>query len=157
MLPEYGGFFSYGSETMLGFRWIFVWIAAIGLALSLWVHIGAVMGLVVAPPALFGILHVGIFVVWLPTVLVARTFRGVNQEDFWKVALEGLPTWARYGVYGLFGYAFVNFALFLAQPGSQRGGRNPPAVTWRGFSGHWMLFYSAALAVLYAAERRKRE
>jgi hypothetical protein len=28
---------------------------------------------------------------------------------------------------------------------------NPPASVWRGFSGHWMAFYSAALAVLCSA------
>ena len=30
-------------------------------------------------------------------------------------------------------------------------GANPPAIVWRGFSGHWMAFYSAALAILYSA------
>ena len=142
---------------MLAFRWIFVWIAAIGLALSLWVHIGAIMGLTVAPPALFGILHVGIFVVWVPTVLIARTFRGVNQRDFLKAASQGAPAWARYCVYGFFGYAFLNFFLFIAHPGERGQGVNPPAVTWRGFSGHWMAFYSAALLILYSAALRKRE
>ena len=54
------------------------------------------------------------------------------------------------------GYAFVNFALFLGQPGSQRGGVSPSAITWKGFSNHWMRFYSAAFAVLHTAERTKR-
>jgi hypothetical protein len=32
-----------------------------------------------------------------------------------------------------------------------QSGANPPPVVWRGFSGHWMAFYSAALAILYSA------
>ena len=51
---------------MRNLGWIWVWIAAIGLGLSLWVHIGAVMGFTVAPFPLFVMLHVGIFVVWIP-------------------------------------------------------------------------------------------
>jgi len=35
------------------------------------------------------------------------------------------------------------------------GEANPPAVVWRGFSGHWMAFYSAALAILYSAAHAK--
>jgi hypothetical protein len=61
---------------------------------------------------------------------------------------------SRYMVYGFSGYAFLNFALFLGSGGSSGPGNtglNPPANVWRGFSGHWMVFYSAALAILYSA------
>jgi hypothetical protein len=139
------------------FLWIFVWTAATGLALSLWVHIGAVLGFTVAPFPLFVILHLGIFVVWIPAMLIAKSVRPVRQMDFWKVASQGVPAWARYVMYGFFGYAFVNFFLFAANPGGRGQGMNPPAVTWRGFSGHWMAFYSAALLILYASARTKRE
>jgi hypothetical protein len=142
---------------VLSFGWVLVWIAAVGLALSLLVHIGAVMGFNVAPFPLFVILHLGIFVVWVPAVLIAKTVRPAHQTDFWKVALKGVPAWARYVMYGFFGYAFVNFFLFIAHPGERGQGMSPPAVTWRGFSGHWMAFYSAALLILYAEARRKRE
>jgi hypothetical protein len=55
------------------FLWFFVCLSAAGLLFSLWVHIGAVMGRTV-PPA-FWVLHVGIFVVWFPAVLVATIGR----------------------------------------------------------------------------------
>jgi CubicO group peptidase (beta-lactamase class C family) len=55
--------------------------------------------------------------------------------------------------YGFFGYAIVNFLFFMTKAPSGGGGANPPAVVWRGFSGHWMAFYSAALAILYSAAR----
>jgi hypothetical protein len=45
------------------FLWFFVCFSAVGLIVSLWVHLGAVMGRRVAPEAFFWMLHVGIFVV----------------------------------------------------------------------------------------------
>jgi hypothetical protein len=132
--------------------WLFIWISAIGLVVSLWVHVGAVLGHRVAPEAFFWILHLGIFIVWFPAVITARSVVGnVSRVDFWKVALKGSPEWMRYMVYGFFGYAGVNFLLFMTKVTGGSNGANPPAVVWRGFSGHWMAFYAAALAILYSA------
>jgi hypothetical protein len=132
------------------FIWLFVALSAIGLVVSLWVHLGAIMGRSV--PSFFWMLHVGILVVWLPAVLVAQRLVGnVNRKDFWKVILKGSPDWMRYMVYAFFSYDLVNFLLFMGKAPSGGSGVNPPASVWRGFSGHWMAFYSAALAVLYSA------
>jgi len=99
-------------------------------------------------------LHIGIFVVWIPTVLLARRFtRGVNRKDFWKIALIGCPKWMRQALYVIFGYAILNFLYFFAMTVNRppsRGGDTPPEVV-RGFSGHWMVFYGAAFATLYSA------
>jgi len=134
------------------FLWMFIAVSAVGLALSLWVHLGAVMGRRVAPEAYFWMLHVGIFVVWFPAVFVSQRLVGnVGRKDFWKVVLKGSPDWMRYLVYGFFGYAVVNFLFFMTKAPKGGSGANPPAVVWRGFSGHWMAFYSAALAILYSA------
>ena len=67
--------------------------------------------------------------------------------------LQGSPDWMRYMVYGFFGYALLNFALFMTKAPTGGTGVNPPAAVWRGFSGHWMAFYSAALAILYSAAK----
>lgn len=132
--------------------WPIIALSAVGLVLSLWVHFGAVLGRRVAPAAFFWILHIGIFVVWLPAILVGRNRVGtLNSRDPWKVLLKGSPDWMRYMVYGFFGYAIINFALFWLKTPSGGSGANPPADVWRGFSGHWMAFYSAALAILYTA------
>lgn len=136
------------------FLWVFVAISAVGLVVSLWVHLGAVMGRRVAPEASFWILHVGIFVVWFPAVFVGqRIARDANPKEVWRIVLRGAPEWVRYMVYGFFAYAFFNFLFFWATAPSGGSGPNPPAAVWRGFSGHWMAFYSAALAVLYSAAR----
>jgi hypothetical protein len=73
-----------------------------------------------------------------------------KKKDTWKAALRGCPPWMRDMVYGFFGYAFLNFAIFIIAATKGGSGPMPPAVV-RGFSGHWMVFYSAAAAVLCSA------
>jgi hypothetical protein len=139
-------------EWLRPFIWVFVWLSAIGLVVSLWVHIGALTGRGV--PSAFWVLHVGIFVVWFPAVLVAQRLVGnANRRDFWKVVLKEVPDWMRYMVYVFSAYEFVNFMISMGQTSS--GGRHTTtsAADWRGFSGLWMVFYSAALAILYSAAK----
>jgi hypothetical protein len=134
------------------FLWVFVVLSAVGLVVSFWVPLGAIAGRRVAPVPFFWILHIGIFVVWLPAVLVARQQVGnLRTKDSWKAALRGSPDWMRYMVYGFSGYAIINFALFIFRTPTGHFGAEPPAIFWRVFSGHWMAFYSAALAILYSA------
>jgi hypothetical protein len=153
--PEGGAFqapVSDGPGWVKPLLWPFVALSIIGLALSLWVHIGALAGRKVAPEAFFWMLHMGIFVVWIPAVVVAqRRVGSMSRKDFWKVILRGSPDWMRHMVYGFLGYAVINFLLFMIQAPTGGSGANPPPVVWRGFSGHWMAFYSAALAILYSA------
>jgi hypothetical protein len=137
-----------GFKPILSF---FGGLAWIGLALSILSHIAALLGSQGPLGDYAWLLHIGIFVVWLPTVLVAsRIGADVKRKDLWKAVLRGCPQWMRYMMYGFFGYAFLNFATFLIA--APKGGSGPmtPAVV-RGFSGHWMAFYSAAAAVLYSA------
>src|SRR6185369_854875 len=88
-------------------------LAGIGFALSVAAHALAIAGQVPPGGDLVMGLHMGIFVVWLPTVLVmVRVTKGANRKDAWKIALSGAPSWMRYALYGLFGYAILNFVLF---------------------------------------------
>jgi hypothetical protein len=137
--------------------WPFALLAAIGFVVSLWVHLGAVGGRRVAPEPFFWILHVGVFVVFIPAILAAQRLVGsTNRRDFWKVVLRWAPKWMTYMTYGFAGYAVINFALFLRHaPNSEFG--DPPAEVWRGFSGHWMAFYAASLAILYSAIHSSNE
>ena len=133
------------------FLWIGVVCSAAGLIVSLWVHIAALRGERVVPEAFFFGLHLGCIVIWFPTAIVAREFTKDAARKDWKVALRYAPDWMRYMVYGFGAYALLNFALFMmSSPPSHTNG-NPPASIWRGFSGHWMALYSAAMAVLYSA------
>jgi hypothetical protein len=134
---------------------LFILISVIGLVLSVWVHLGAVMGCKVVAAPFFFVLHCGIFVVWFPTVLVTRSTVHTNRKNFWKIAMANSPAWMRYMVFAFSGYALINFFLFLRAHNGKTVG-DPPVFVWRGFSGHWMAFYSAALAVLYSAARARR-
>jgi len=138
---------------MESLRYLFVVLSALGLALSLFVHIASFLGLEL-PSVAMG-LHVGIFVVWLPAVLVANKLAtGVSRADYWRAVLRGCPKWMQYMVYGFSGYAVINFALFFLGTSQgeidSTGSDSIPSSVFRGFSGHWMAFYSAALAILYS-------
>jgi hypothetical protein len=77
--------------------------AACGLALSLTVHVLSFFGIQFGGNALFMGLHVGIFPLWIPVVLIAaKMVNGAQRKDFWKIALSGCPVWMRYMTYGFF-------------------------------------------------------
>ena len=130
-----------------------MWLAIAGFSASLLVHALALVG----RPSPFGsatwLLHVGVFAVWLPAVLVAQR-RGVKQAELWKATFRGCPVWVRNGSYVVFAYAIVNFVLFAAQRAAYPRNKVPELLEFRGFSGHWMLFYYVAAATLYSATRQ---
>jgi hypothetical protein len=143
-------------ESFKPLVWFFAILAAAGLALSILSHFAALLGLQGPLGDYSWVLHIGIFAVWIPAVLVAQRLTAeFARKDFWKAALRGSPPWMRYMVYGFFGYALLNFALFITHAPLKGGsGSMPPSVV-RGFSGHWMAFYAAALAILYSALHAK--
>ena len=131
------------------FLWLFASLSLLGLVLSLFVHIQALLGKTM--PLEYWGLHAGVFVVWFPAVFVAqrRTAKRA-RKDYWKAALQGAPAWMRYMTFAFLYYAVGNFLLFMANAPAKPSG-SPTSVELRGFSGHWMAFYSAAFAILYAA------
>jgi len=135
--------------------YLFMLLSALGLVLSIGSHLAALAGLPIPGGSSVWGLHIGIFVVWLPTVLVAnRMARHGKRADFWKLVLSGCPAWARYALYGLFGYAVFNFIIGMGGVTSHQksnGGTSLGEV--RLFSGHWMVFYGAAFATLISAIR----
>lgn len=132
----------------------FMLLAACGLALSVTAHCMAIAGVAIPGGELVWGLHIGVFVVWLPAALISIQMTNyANRKDFWKIALLGCPVWMRRSLYVLFVYTFLNFIIFMAtSTGQSKQETNgaPPAVTVRGFSGHWMIFYGAAFAILYS-------
>lgn len=134
--------------------WPLIVVSAVGLVLSIWVHLGTLAGRTVVPESVLFMLSMGIFLVFIPAMMVSKDRLGDTQrKDFWKLALRGAPDWMRYMVYGFSVYMMVNFAIlyFLSSHGSGTSSGSPSASVWRGFSGMWMAFYSAALAILYSA------
>lgn len=128
----------------------FMLLAGIGLVLSIIVHGLALAGITVPGDQLVRSLNGGIFIVWLPAVLVSiQTTKYASQRDFWKVALSGCPNWMRKTMYALFIYAIINFMHFSANSPKSPRGEGPAVVC--GFAGHWMIFYGVAFSVLYSA------
>jgi hypothetical protein len=135
--------------------------AAFGLVVSFFVHLLSILGL--GRTALFTVIDIGI----VPLVTAAALIYGSEMSgdrgrgrDFWQVMLSGCPQWIKYMTYGLLIYAFANFALTFIFSSTAvavmiNGHRSwSPAIMARLFSGHWMLFYSAGLAILTSAYRR---
>ena len=125
-----------------------MYLALVGFFASFAAHIAGFMG--IEKP--FGFspwpLHIVIFIVWLPAVLVAqRLSKDFPQKDMWKATLRGCPPWMRKILYILFGYAFLSFFAFIVLDANS--GKEASIV--RGFSGHWLIFYFAAYAMLYSA------
>jgi Protein of unknown function (DUF3592) len=132
--------------------WPFTALSAIGLILSIWIHIAALAGRVVAPEQWLWMLDVGVVIVFVPAIFVAQRRVGSTQrKDFWKVVLRGSPEWIRFLVYILLGYAVMNFIIVAPQAPKGRSTGGTPVTSWRLLSGHWMVFYSASLAILCAA------
>ncbi len=134
---------------------IFILLSAIGLVLSVVVHICVLLGIPNPLNEAAWLLHIGIFVVWFPAVIVSCKWKNnVPAKDFWKHALTGCPGWMKKMTFFFFGYAVINFIIFIGKdisggvyPASESG---TPDNIVKGFSGHWMVFYSAALAIIYS-------
>jgi|GEM_PF-2459307 hypothetical protein len=130
--------------------WLLMSLSLCGLCLSICVHLGALFGHQIVPQELFFGLHIGIFVIWLPALLSLNRRLGYTRyPDSWKTLLSGTPGWVRATLYGFFGYAIINFILFMAQAPPKGYAGPPPIVVWRGFSGHWMFFYACGAVLLF--------
>jgi hypothetical protein len=155
--------------------WAFFIIAITGFCLSLSVHLATFVG--VDPQQSFPfvwLLHIGIFIVWLPAILIAnRRTKGAPRSDQWRTIFRGAPWWIAALIGPVFLYAFFNFffTIFVLLGGHSPTVRNGAyalsdhgrvvrtisehdyhryrAYEARLFSGHWMLFYLAATAMLY--------
>jgi hypothetical protein len=134
----------------------FIWLAALGFALSVAAHVASIAGIPLPGGQSIWLLHIGIFVVWIPTVLISgKVMRGERRRDFWKIVLSGCPPWMLVLGYALFGYVFLNFFYFMAtSSGHGHYTGDPPPSVIRGFSGHWMLFYGVAFMTLYSVKRK---
>ena len=134
--------------------------AAVGLILSLAVHVGVSSG-----DTLF-FLHFTLefFPLWAPVVILMQRAVGNMRADvgrswsprsnpYWKMLFTGCPPWLKYATEIFYYYALINFVIVFLTAIIGQGQATPSAVA-RGFSGHWMLFYSVGLAVATTAYRR---
>lgn len=91
----------------------------------------------------------GIFVVWIPAVLIAQRINNGNRLKFsWKKVLAGCPDWMRYAAFTIFGYAIVNFLAVISNSSVD----NEQGV--RAFTGHGMAFYAMAFSIFFSSWNR---
>ncbi len=133
----------------------FMVLTGLGFAISLVVHGASWFGVALADETAFFVLHAGAIILWFPAVFCSTQLaKGANRHEFWKVALRGCPGWLKLLTGLFFAYAIVNFFLGMALQGpfgeADGGGRGPVAGTIRIFSGHWMVFFLASLALMYS-------
>lgn len=164
-------------------RRIFFYIALTGFALAVIIHTTALSGYPLSMDTpLMPLLHIGIFVVFIPAVIDSGYRRRAWQMEQRKagkplkkapgeIIFEHTPQWLYVIVRLLTFYVVINFVLFA----KNTGGGGPhiyndqyaivnhgeliryvdkseyislKANEVRGFSGHWLLFYLAAAAML---------
>lgn len=142
--------------------------ALTGFTLSLATHIAALCGIAVSESIPFiWLLHVGIFVVFIPMVLSMRGTMG--KRPSFKQLRAAFPAWVIIVGICLFVYVLLNFMLAMSgmegEAGLAENGKYVlshrgklireislveftrfKALEVRAFSGHWLVFYFAPFA-----------
>jgi hypothetical protein len=133
-------------------------LAAIGLMLSLLVHLCAILGLPQPLGEATWALHIGAMLIWIPALLAIGLQKSIARRKIrYQAVFRKCPTWMRWMVTGIGIYAAINFfACIPAAAVGPAGNGATPAVVFRAFSGHWMIFYAAAFVFLYVAARSRR-
>lgn len=123
----------------------FLVLAVVGFLCMLMIHIAALAG-TMAPVVMLKFVFPGLFVVWLPTVLVSsRLSKEYKQNDFWRAALRGCPKWMRTALWVVWGYGILGTFLFPLLLG---GNIDAYGGSIQGMSGFVMTFYATAVGVL---------
>ncbi len=172
---------------------VLFYFAITGWTLGLIVHLLSIADYNTAEKVPFiWFLHIGIFIVWLPTVLMltkneelkafrrSGSLKQLNPVTASKIFFGQTPTWLKIIAVAGFFYTIINFVLFmvtsqLGVPDIKNGqyvlhnhGKLIKILTEqeyyhykanevRFFSGHWLLFYGFAAAVLFPFNKRKKQ
>jgi hypothetical protein len=151
-------------------------LAGVGLLLSVAVYVSASLG--VDPKTwfyLYWVLHVGLFVIWFPAVLLSnelphRISHGKREDRI----MTNLPKWMARSTIVVFFFAVANFSVMMAltHGGSveEKNGRadlvshdhvvkqltsaearDIPLYEARLFSGHWIALYWIGICALYSS------
>jgi hypothetical protein len=162
------------------------YLAALGWGTAVLVHGLALADVDVASFAPYiWLLHVGIFVVWIPAVFKMRQLKEWQKEraeageytSSFEV-FKHAPRWLTVVAFAGMAYTFLNFLAFSTSAKSTgeenghyythtRGKDHRPisaqeyhhwrANDLRAFSGHWIAFYGMALAILYPFKKPEEQ
>jgi hypothetical protein len=120
-------------------------VSAVGVIACFLLHVASFFAGPEFGQRLFLKLFIGLFIVWLPTVLLMnRLTRDFKQRDLWKAALRGCPGWMQKTLWVVWGYVF--FAAFIlpflrgSNPGASPG----------SFLIFPAVFYSTSFGLMYS-------
>jgi hypothetical protein len=120
----------------------FMVFAIAGFLLSLYVHISSWLGRIVLPDSWFFLMHMGMLIPFFAAIILApkeqRRKPAANMSQ--GILFKALKL--------VFYYAIANFAVFILSLVFGHH-QSTELVEWRGFSGHWMLFYFVSFVALY--------
>jgi hypothetical protein len=95
----------------------------VGISLCLSLYLLGITGVFLLPSKDAIVLFAGIFLVWLPTILLMnRLTRDFKQKDLWKAALRGCPPWMRNALWLL----WVCVRCLLLSPNLKSKSRGSP-------------------------------
>jgi hypothetical protein len=83
-------------------------LGLLGMVLCLGSYIFELAGIYAPPTNRPSLLFFGIFVVWVPTiVLMNKLTQDFKQKDMWKAVLRGCPPWMKKAMWALIGGMFL--------------------------------------------------
>lgn len=100
-------------RIMVKILYPFMVISGVGLAVSAIANIASMVGLARIFEKLIFVLHLGVLVVFIPSVVVFHSRFKKSKDLFGNWLFEGCPTWMSRTVTALFGYGI--FAIFIAK------------------------------------------
>jgi hypothetical protein len=119
-------------------------LSAVGVVLCLAFYLRGLTGIRLLATKETSFLFEGLFVVWIPTVLLAnRLTKDFKQKDFWKAALRGCPAWMRAALWVVIGCVFGVFFLPVL---SKRSPGDSPQI----FVLFPIMFYAVSFCVMYS-------
>ena len=127
-------------------------VCYLGIGASLVVHLLALVAGRTVPNSVVLLLHVGIFVVAIPTILILRRITDATRpKDLWSLLKSASPPWLRRLSSGTGVYFVVIFVVFaVAHRGPEPTGAPMSRETLVMFSSGWLGFYTGLAAYIHA-------
>lgn len=161
---------------------ILFFIALLGAISAIIVHVSTILGIDVADKVPFiWVLHVLIFVVWIPTIFSLKKEQKQNKDaNAFTLLTKNKPKWLIGLIIAIAVYTGFNFMFSLSKTEGtatnyengvyslQNRGKHirniteeeyhlHGANTVRSFSGHWILFYTIATIALYKGKSKEED
>jgi hypothetical protein len=121
-------------------------IALAGFLLSLYIHVAAWLGHIILDDSWMFWLHGAMFVPFFTALLLSP------ESSPRRKPVDNASQFLTKAMVAILIYALLNFTVFMVHMATSHG-PDSQLWLWRGFSGHWMLFYFWSFSFLYDVVR----